>query len=512
VYKTLNSNIYNFLLLTFLAFCYPIIFYVANNPNRFDFLAAFLSFLGIVFCYLVILTVLKLGFFIFKIQKDLFLKICLGILLALLVVLMRHTIFYYLFFAKWSFFCFFVVISFFIGFFLVERNIKAFVYLFIFLNVLNVAKIVHLTYVNTHNKNINQSNLSIKDSITIKNKNNIFFILMDSFTSMDGLRQLGMQEENQSFLTELAQNGFIHYPSFYTSSQPTTFALFSYVNLSHSFAGRNNYFVDDHIRSNHILGGGELYKLLRENHYKINILHESDFFAEDLCSADMCFFSSNYADVNLKIKVLDIIGFLLPLPNIYQSSVHKLFSEPTKLDKNDQQNFLQSAVEYVKTMDLREPNFTYFHAFSQPTHTGSDTQTVNHCNEEAEIFAYRKRVRIASLFVLKLTKEILAKDKNAIIIVAGDHGPYIFRKCTRDGIYKQEEIIERQGAFLSIHWGKSYHGQYDQRIKSSHNLFRYILSYLAHNENLLSNADRDNAYTKYGTNIALTIDDGKMLF
>jgi hypothetical protein len=135
---------------------------------------------------------------------------------------------------------------------------------------------------------------------------------------------------------------------------------------------------------------------------------------------------------------------------------------------------------------------------------------MDRCNEKVEISKYNVRVQETGKFISEMIQSILIKDKNALIIFAGDHGPYISQKCTRDGVRSRDQILERQGAFLSIYWGSTYHGKYDEQIKSSHNLFRYIFSFLAQNESILINNEKDDAYTLYNNfQFAKTIEDGK---
>lgn len=83
------------------------------------------------------------------------------------------------------------------------------------------------------------------------------------------------------------------------------------------------------------------------------------------------------------------------------------------------------------------------------------------------------------------------------IHVAGDHGGFIHDKCgfrIKARLKTREEILDGQGAFLAIKWGKDYGGKFDKDIKSSANLFRYIFSHLAQDDSILLTRVPDNAY------------------
>ncbi|WP_454781365.1 sulfatase-like hydrolase/transferase [Legionella sp. WA2022007384] len=416
-------------------------------------------------------------------------------------------------YSKWLLYSFFGAAFFCLGFFLFEKQGKMFVMIFLILNLFNLGKIItpKLTFEASKEKSNNQA------QIVLKNKKNIYFILTDSLTSINGLKTLGIKNDHHQFLGELEQKGFVHYPDFYTSLQATQYALFTYFNLSYKYQELHGYQVDPILRLRHILNDGKLYDIFRDNGYKINIMHELDVFLLDNCSADLCYFNvTNKLRPSLssiKEKVLSIISFLSPInvSALFKEEKKVLFFDPNELAYNDRNAFITETIQKLKQLNLDHPNFTYIHAFTFPAHSDTNSETINHCNEAEEIQKYSQRITSTSQFVLAMVDTIRARDKNAIIIIAGDHGPYIFKQCTREGIQNPEDVIERQGAFLSILWGDGYDGKYNSRIKSSHNLFRYVLSYLAENEVLLKNIDKDHAFTLYNNQkIGRTITDGSI--
>lgn len=516
--------------LIFLIIAYPILFYAANNNNSFSILELTIAYTII---FLVSCLGLLLGKFllirVFNVNENTAIKITYGCLLLLFLVMIRHVIFnnpelYYLsylknysVYTKWFSVATFAISFFSIGFFLINKHEKMFMGIFLILNGLNLIKIISFLLMTA-----SADELKDYTQISLKNKKNIYFILTDSLTNIAGMQQLGIKEENIKFLRDLQSLGFTHYSNFFTSLQATQFALFTFFNLSYQYHGVNGYKLDLILRLRHILNDGKLYQILKDNGYKINILHELDVFLLDTCNADQCYFNvtnklrTNDSNIqqsqssNIKEKVLSIITFLLPV-NL-DSLLNKkniLFFDPKELSYNDKNAFIKGTLQRLQQLNLHFPNFTYIHAFTFPTHSDTDAKTINHCNETAEIEKYNARIKATADFVLSMVHTIQSRDNNALIIIAGDHGPYIFNKCSREGIKLASQVMERQGAFLSIFWGKDYRHQYDERIKSSHNLFRYVLSYLAQDEKLLQDADPDNAYTLYSDwKIGQTISDG----
>jgi hypothetical protein len=501
-----------------LVLIYPLLFYFANNIERFnihDITTSILILLGV---DVLIITLIRLAFSaINRRHNPLIFNITSGLLFLLLLLMMRHSIFsnphLYSFmselmlasiYIKYLIYFIFAILFFSIGFYLTTRNFKAFIIIFIALNLINVIKIIKYNFAK-HVSNSSEFVDKKTEKLKIENKKNVFFILVDSMTNINGMKELGIYQNNEPIINELTQRGFTHYPNFYTSLQPTEYALYTYLNMSYLDEDRVAYQADKLFRIENIIGEGKVYKLFKENGYTINLLHEKNLFIGDNCIVDYCFSPEN----DHKAKILDIFSFLF-LPHIakYVESHSSLFFNP-KFRSTNNDLALQFS-QQINKLNLQKPNFTYIHAFTYPTHTACEIEIMDRCNEKVEISKYNVRVQETGKFISEMIQSILIKDKNALIIFAGDHGPYISQKCTRDGVRSRDQILERQGAFLSIYWGSTYHGKYDEQIKSSHNLFRYIFSFLAQNESILINNEKDDAYTLYNNfQFAKTIEDGK---
>jgi hypothetical protein len=80
-------------------------------------------------------------------------------------------------------------------------------------------------------------------------------------------------------------------------------------------------------------------------------------------------------------------------------------------------------------------------------------------------------------------ENIIKSDPNSIIIIAGDHGPYLTKNCYYTiNEYGMEtidrlDIQDRVGAFLAIKWPTDDYDSYDQ-ITIIQDLFPAILAYL----------------------------------
>ena len=96
-------------------------------------------------------------------------------------------------------------------------------------------------------------------------------------------------------------------------------------------------------------------------------------------------------------------------------------------------------------------SFVYAHS-ELPGHLSASEMYRKSPEEERR--AYVDRLALADAEMETDINEILVKDKDAIIIVASDHGAY-FKLCER-GNYGQLDLLDRCGIQLYVHWPKDY--------------------------------------------------------
>ena len=129
------------------------------------------------------------------------------------------------------------------------------------------------------------------------------------------------------------------------------------------------------------------------------------------------------------------------------------------------------------------PRFLYAHS-SYPGHSNL-TGTCR--DNEWELFG--ERVDNANQEMKGDLAAILSNNRDAIIIVNGDHGPMITGDCTWLENYTTDQLTrpilqDRFGAFLAIRWPSEPKGA-DRNIKTLHDTFAAVLSYLFENNHPL---------------------------
>lgn len=181
-----------------------------------------------------------------------------------------------------------------------------------------------------------------------------------------------------------------------------------------------------------------------------------------------------------------------------------------------------SYVEYkqnVLARDLSEPEFMYTHN-NYPGHSQNSGVL-----RPDEMDLHFEGIVRANQEMRDDIEAIQLENRDAIVIVAGDHGPYL----TKNGIglssydlaeVNQMDIQDRYGAFLAIHWPDStYEEKYD--IQVLQDVIPAVISYMYEDDRLFDDTrmDRETFHTSSVSGAVVRdgiiiggADDGRPLF
>ena len=166
-----------------------------------------------------------------------------------------------------------------------------------------------------------------------------------------------------------------------------------------------------------------------------------------------------------------------------------------------QRNFNRS----VFTKKTGKPRFLYSHS-PNPGHT----QNSGKCLADEKERFHEKLVK-ANSDILEDIRLIKSTNREAIIIIAGDHGPYLTGDCKHLTGFSEEDITninitDRYGTFLAIQWPKTLK-PIDEKIKILQDVFASVLSTLADDKALFE----FNQETKViGNFLKGSVDEGKI--
>ena len=333
-------------------------------------------------------------------------------------------------------------------------------------------------------------------SAELDRKPNIYLLLADAFSSFAYLdaKRIDVAE----FKGWLRDRGFRLYEDTFSNYHSTTDSMLSMLDMRHHYYRASEKAFEVSGAARQVIGGeNNLIRLLRRNGFRTLYIHQGDYLLLHGCTADFCFPQVDElsgARVILR-KVLPgfLVGrgkaeFALPM-SVFRSEIS------TQLGVGEK---------------LAIPRFLYMHMF-EPGHTKA--KVAGRCVEETEVELYSRQVIAAADQVESIVDEIIQKDHDAVIVVSGDHGPFIANECERAGdIGTPEEYRDRVGVLTAIRWPTGYNNRFDGRIKTNVNVFRYVLgSLIDDSTEALGGHVADDVFVRGDNHVLQILDDGEFL-
>ena len=285
---------------------------------------------------------------------------------------------------------------------------------------------------------------------------NIYLLIYDAYVINETMLEYGIDNSAQEKYLETL--GFKLYPHTYSVAGATISTMSRVLNASTEYYGSERRGVS---------GDGIVQNLLKGFGYETHGLFHSDSFFRGI--------GSSY-------------DFSCP----EQSATHELlmkaiFMGEFRFDVEVHKPSLKEFIEYrlsVFESVPNEPRFVYMYN-PRPSHSQNSGACLPN---ETEL--YKARLIEANEQMKQDIETITQKDPGAIVIVAGDHGPYLTKNCysTVRGYDISEisrlDIQDRFGTFLAIKWPSEDFPKYDD-ITVLQDIFPAIFAYLFENDKLL---------------------------
>lgn len=290
---------------------------------------------------------------------------------------------------------------------------------------------------------------------------NIYLLIYDAYVSNETMSSYGIDNSGQEeYLSDL---GFVLYPHTYSVGGITLTSMSRVLDASAEYYGR--------IRKS-LSGDGIVQNTLHDLGYTTYGIFPYDYMFQQFDSSyDFSYPKQEVQSNKLLISAILIGEFRFDLS--YQQQTHTEFVD-TK-----QKIFANIPEDRI---------FVYMHT-TIPNHS----QNSGKCLPD-EIEKYKERLSSANNEMQQDIGLIMNNDPGAIIIVAGDHGPYLTKNCyNTSGEYGNYDISEisrldiqdRFGAFLAIKWPTTEYKKYDD-ITVLQDLFPVIFAYLYDDAEFLS--------------------------
>lgn len=323
----------------------------------------------------------------------------------------------------------------------------------------------------------------------MKHKPDIFLLTYDAYVENETMLQYGIDNSEQEKFLE--DNGFIIYRGTYSIGAATisTMDRVLDVSLKPAYSRKG------------VSGDGAVQNILKERGYKTLGIFKSDYMFRGVGAKCDEFFPEKRISFSLLINAV----------------LEGEFRFDAGFENVSYSEFLSKKLEML-TANKETPVFMY-------THTGpSHSQNSGKClPDETELF--EERLKQANLEMREDIASVLKRGRDSVIIVNGDHGPYLTKNCTGLGKYHIDDINrldiqDRFGTFLAIRWPQQIGAPDRSKIRILQDIYPAIFSKLFEDDVFLqsrlpriiiSPRTIAGAFVKDGV-IEGGIDDGKPLF
>ncbi len=286
---------------------------------------------------------------------------------------------------------------------------------------------------------------------------NIYLMIYDAYVGNETMISYGIDNQLQeNYLEEL---GFEIYPETYSIGCHSIGTMSRVLNASSSFYGDSRKGVS---------GDGVVINLLQGFGYETYGIFTADYYFRGTKSYYDYSFPQQSSPAKVLIKAI--------LMGEFQFDIG--------FDEISNEQFLAKKYSLFSIVP-EQPRFIYMHS-KKPGHSQNSGACLPN---EVELFS--ERLQDANIEMKRDIELIIANDKDAIIVIAGDHGPYLTKNCTYTSFdYDSSEISrldiqDRYGSFLAIRWPSQNYKAYDD-ITVLQDIFPSIFAYMFQNAELLN--------------------------
>ena len=349
--------------------------------------------------------------------------------------------------------------------FLVYKQLVKIVILQLLLAVLSVFTLIpKLFFISNYTSEWTSQPDAISETV-FKTHPNIYLIQPDGYSSFKHLKAPPYNATDTTFQVTLENSGFKLYDDFRSNYYST---LTSNASM---FAMKHHYYDNTYRGNLKTYGAQEVVvgednvavQILKKNGYTSHLLTDNSYFLVNRKNSMFEFCNIPQEKVLLwdtgGISGIDIVEDFENLLETTSDSHNFFFIEKT----------VPSHIMYGEGASLGIP---------------------------AERERYFERLKMADDWLTALLAQIEKQDKNALVIIAADHGGYVglsYVKEVENRKLTEVETVSVFNSLLAIKWPNNEEPAYLD-LDSNVNLFRNVFAYLAENPSLLENLEPDSSY------------------
>lgn len=288
-------------------------------------------------------------------------------------------------------------------------------------------------------------------------KKNIYILLYESYSNLETLNYYGFDNTDQ--IDFLEENGFKIYDGIYSVSSSSIASTSRILEINGELSNHGRHYIS---------GNAFVPEIFKKNGYKtIGLFHSSYFFNGTS--------PINWDEYHPKDDISKLGGKTLTRAIFQGEFKFNIFDDSYNYDK-----YLILKNKYLSS---KKKNTLFYTHNIYPGHSGNSGKCSS--NEKKSYF---KRIKKANLEMKKDILDIMSNDKEPIIVLVSDHGPYLTKNCRELRGYDikkidKYDVQDRYGAFLSIFWPEDI-SKNDNNIQITQDIFPSILSKITNNKKL----------------------------
>ncbi|MFT3893882.1 MAG: hypothetical protein QM730_19815 [Anaerolineales bacterium] len=291
-------------------------------------------------------------------------------------------------------------------------------------------------------------------------KPNVYLLVYDAYVPNETMLAYGIDNSAQE--SYLVDQGFTLYPHTYSIGAASAVTMSRVLNASSDYYG-------DMRRG--VSGDGVVQNMLKHLGYETYGIFPSDYMFRGVGSSYDHSIPRNSVPMYVQLSKAIFVGeFRFDIENV-------------GFTQQSREQFIEAKRDVFKSLP-GDQAFIYTHS-NFPSHTQNSGACLP---DETDLF--RGRLDIANAEMQQDIDQIVQDDPTAIVIVAGDHGPYLTKNCyTLTDAYDASDITrldiqDRYGTFLAIRWPTQGFASYDD-ITVLQDVFPAIFAYLYHDPSIL---------------------------
>lgn len=295
---------------------------------------------------------------------------------------------------------------------------------------------------------------------------NIYLLVYDAYVPSETMRSYGIDNSLQENF--LLSKGFNLYPNTYSIRATSIDSMSLVLNAANDFYG--NY-------RRGVSGDGIVQNALEKIGYTTYGVFPYYYFFYEVGSS----YSYSYPN-----SIPGKITFMPLLKAILVGEFRFEFTLSEEATNSSNSKYVRMKRDYLND-GLKSPAFIYSHS-NIPNHS----QNSGACLPN-ETQLYQERLNEANQEMEADVKQILEHDPGSIIIIAGDHGPYLTKNCVsltdfyEESEINRQDIQDRHATFLAIRWAEDDNAQYDD-ITVLQDVFPAIFAFMFEDRQIIMNS------------------------